>query len=113
MSYNAITRYKQEDEMQKVIASGMGCTDGIIWRKAWSYNLIVTDSGRSQSRRPKQTNDCTVRAYALAFGIPYDSAYDQLAGAGRKCAKGFNLKSLKNPRLQWTAYQAIKDVPRI
>lgn len=56
-----------------------------------SYMFEKSDAGRSQSRRPKQTNDCTVRALALARGIEYDSAYDLLANAGRKCARGFFL----------------------
>lgn len=50
-----------------------------------------TDSGRKNSKRPKQTNDCTVRAMAAAFDLDYDYTYDMLAQAGRKCSRGFFL----------------------
>lgn len=58
-----------------------------------SYPTILTDAGRAQSKRPRQKNDCTVRAIALARNLPYDEAYELLALAGRKCAKGFVLKT--------------------
>jgi len=50
--------------------------------------VISDDGGRSESKRPKQKNDCTVRATALTFGIPYDEAYDAMKNAGRKCSDG-------------------------
>lgn len=55
------------------------------------YPLVRTDAGRSKSRRSRQKNDCTVRALALARNLEYDIAYDMLAEAGRKCAKGFDI----------------------
>jgi len=53
--------------------------------------LVLTDGGRSKSKRPKQTNDCTVRALAIAVNQPYDVVYDALAKGGRKCSSGFNI----------------------
>lgn len=44
------------------------------------------------SRRPKQKNDCTVRALAIARRIDYDEAYEILAAAGRQCSKGIVFK---------------------
>lgn len=46
---------------------------------------VKSDAGRYGSRRPRQKNDCTVRALALAMGLPYDEAYDRLKEAGRRC----------------------------
>lgn len=98
--------------MKQVLASGAGYENGIMWRKSWSYNLVQTDSGRSVSRRPKQSNDCTVRALANVFDMDYDDAYDYLAAAGRKCSRGFHFKTLEHPKLKWEAYQAIKGQSR-
>lgn len=47
--------------------------------------------GRLTSKRPKQNNDCTVRAFACAFDLDYDYVYDMFAAAGRKCSNGFHL----------------------
>jgi hypothetical protein len=56
-------------------------------------NLIfnITDAGRSAGRRPKQRNDCTVRAIATVKGLAYDEAYDLLKQSGRTSGLGFNL----------------------
>ncbi len=54
----------------------------------------LNDGGRSLSKRPKQKNDCTVRALALATNSPYDATYEFLAEQGRKCTKGFHLETL-------------------
>ena len=51
------------------------------------------DAGRSESKRPKQKQDCVVRAYALAFGKPYDEAFDLLAKMGRKPNTGTDRKT--------------------
>lgn len=56
--------------------------------------FIYSDAGRSLSKRPNQINDCTVRAFALAFQIPYDQAYDYLKEQGRVCSKGFHLQKM-------------------
>ena len=55
------------------------------------YPWQSTDAGRSTSNRPRQKNDCTVRALALTRGLSYDTAYDVLANAGRQCSKGFHI----------------------
>lgn len=49
------------------------------------------DGGRSNSKRPKQKNDCTVRALVIATDMKYDEVYDLLKDAGRKASKGFQL----------------------
>ena len=46
------------------------------------------DGGRSTSARPKQRNDCAVRACAILTGIDYDIIYDEFALMGRRCSKG-------------------------
>jgi len=55
------------------------------------YPFQHNDGGRATSRRPRQSNDCTVRAFAIAEDLPYDEAYDALAHAGRKSWKGFSM----------------------
>ena len=51
-------------------------------------SFVCSDGGRSESKRPKQRNDCTVIALALSTGTAYDIAYDYLAERGRKCSQG-------------------------
>lgn len=63
----------------------------MIQNQTINYPFQLNDAGRSLSKRPKQKNDCTVRAVALARGIPYDSAYELMAGEGRKCSAGFDV----------------------
>lgn len=55
------------------------------------YPMIFDDGGRSQSKRKRQDNDCTVKALAIACLVPYDYAYDLLASHGRKSHRGFAL----------------------
>jgi len=50
-------------------------------------NVNITDAGRSKSRRPKQSKDCVVRAFAIALDWSYDDMYDAMAQAGRKCSR--------------------------
>jgi hypothetical protein len=57
-------------------------------KKIW-YPLILDDGGRNTSLRIAQTNDCSVRAFAIITGKPYDTVYDILAKAGRKSCQGF------------------------
>jgi hypothetical protein len=77
--------------------------------------FIKTDAGRSTSKRPRQSNDCTVRALALAADAEYDTAYDTLAEAGRKCARGFDFRTwaktaeFNGYRFTWTSFPAVKD----
>lgn len=54
--------------------------------------FVTNDAGRSKSKRPKQQNDCTVRAFALVMGIPYDTSYDLLRAAGRKASRAFDIE---------------------
>jgi hypothetical protein len=77
---------------------------------------VVSDGGRAQSKRPKANNDCSVRAVAIAFNIPYDEAYDQLAAAGRKCGYGvkkLDWRAFMLARATWQAFQAVKGQPRM
>jgi hypothetical protein len=53
------------------------------------YPLVLDDGGRNYSRRPYQINDCSVRAFAILSGLPYDEIYDILRKAGRKSNEGF------------------------
>lgn len=79
----------------------------------------ATDAGRSLSKRPKQRNDCVVRALALAVDCPYDEAYDFCAKIlDRKCGQGTYSKKLlkvefRGYRFSWKAFQAVKDMQRM
>jgi len=53
------------------------------------YQWVFNDGGRAGSKRPRQNNDCTVRALAISFNRDYDDVYDELKTAGRKCSRGF------------------------
>lgn len=82
--------------------------------------FIYSDSGRSLSKRPKQKNDCTVRAFSLAFHLTYDEAYDYLHSQGRQCGKGFGLPKYleRNPILldhtvAKLSFPAVAGIPRI
>lgn len=81
--------------------------------------FLPTDAGRSTSRRPRQSNDCTVRALALVTGLPYDEVYDRCALEGRKCGKGMHLKdwlpaaTVGGYRFVWTPFPAIKGQRRM
>src|SRR6266545_2909258 len=55
------------------------------------YPFIVDDGCRSQSRRPRQKKDCTVRALAIGTVWTYDQAYDLLKKADRRSHGGFHL----------------------
>lgn len=71
--------------------SGVDCVGGVQRYWGLEYPFVWSDGGRAVSRRPKQSNDCTVRAVAIALNMSYDHAYDLLAGAGRKCWSGFDV----------------------
>ena len=76
----------------------------------------LDDGGRSTSRRPKQRNDCTVRAIAIAESLEYDRAYDELKDAGRKCATGFHFSVWANQqpeRFEKLSFPAVKGQPRM
>ncbi len=77
--------------------------------------MLITDAGRSQSRRPKQKNDCAVRAVATVLGMPYDDAYDLFKDLGRRSHRGFDFKAWANrhPRLRWISVPAVKGEKRM
>lgn len=78
--------------------------------------IAINDGGRSTSRRPKQKNDCTVRALAISEGLDYDLAYDELKEAGRQCAKGFDFKAwakAQPKRFESLSFPAVKGRPRM
>lgn len=81
-----------------------------------SFPFVQTDAGRSTSKRPKQKNDCTVRAISLVFSIPYDEAYELLQEAGRKSHRGFSFNKWAksySASLVWTPFTAKKGQPRM
>lgn len=61
---------------------------------------IKDDGGRSESKRPKQSYDCTVRAIAIVTETPYDEVYDYLAKCGRKCTRGFHIVALMKEHIK-------------
>lgn len=100
--------------------SFMECRDGV--QRWYSVRFQKNDGGRAESRRPKQQNDCTVRAVALAFSIPYDDAYDALAIAGRKSWQGMHFGMwansdaplhMLNKGLKWKPFPAVKGETRM
>lgn len=84
-----------------------------------SYRFQKHDGGRSVSRRPKQQNDCTVRALAVATGMPYDDAYDILKEAGRQSSRKFKMPEWmsKQPlaalRFEKMTFPSVKGQPRM
>ena len=100
--------------MHKVIMSGGDNYSG-EWR-SWSlsYPVEITDGGRSKSKRPRQSNDCTVRAIAIAMGLDYDDAYDWLAAEGRESWSRFNIDEfLKDRGARKISFPAVKGKPRM
>lgn len=78
------------------------------------------DGGRTTSKRPKQINDCTVRALSLTCDLEYDDAYDLLKKAGRKSSQGFDFsgfikkqQSINGKQIKWQPFQAVKGQPRM
>jgi hypothetical protein len=55
--------------------------------KEWPENFECSDAGR-KDYFPNEKNDCTVRAYSLAFDIPYYQAHKELKDFGRKDRHG-------------------------
>lgn len=74
-----------------------------------------SDAGRSTSKRSKQRNDCTVRAYTIAMGLTYDDVYDYFASLGRKSGKGFEFRKFadNHPSLRWVSFPAVKGQTRM
>jgi len=81
-------------------------------------NYQFNDGGRAISKRPKQKNDCVVRAVALVLDVPYDTVYDMFARLGRTCGRGTSkivwqsyLDS--NNRLKKISFPAQKGIKRM
>lgn len=83
------------------------------------YPFFGTDAGRGVSRRPRQKNDCTVRALATACGIAYDSAYDVIKARGRRSNRGAYFPSRAADdraagfSFTWQAFPAVKGQRRM
>lgn len=78
--------------------------------------IVLTDGGRSNSKRPKQKSDCVVRAVALTCGYEYDHAYDLMASAGRKSSNGMEKKHWQkwmNDRFTKHSFPAVKGQQRM
>lgn len=79
--------------------------------------FCLHDGGRSESKRPRQSNDCTIRALALLYDRPYDEVYDRFARMGRKAAQGVANDQLKALlRLEgwtWQGYGSKAGEPRM
>ena len=88
---------------------------------ATSYKWHLNDGGRAASKRPKQRNDCAVRALAIACRHSYDYVYDICAANGRKSGQGFNLKRMIDEhsgvilglRLTWISFPAQRGIERM
>ena len=87
-----------------------------------NYPFVYNDGGRATSKRPLQKNDCTVRALAIATGMPYDTVYDILKDAGRQCSGRFNIKQFLfephnqdffNCKFHWQSFPAVKGECRM
>lgn len=80
-----------------------------------TYPWTRTDAGRSDSRRPRQSNDCTVRALATACQLSYDAAYDILKDAGRSSGRRFRMQDWLDQQT-WAkkiSFPAVKGRPRM
>ncbi|MFA7329802.1 MAG: hypothetical protein WC326_01895 [Candidatus Delongbacteria bacterium] len=74
------------------------------------------DGGRATSRRPRQKNDCVVRACAITTGLPYDQVYNEFAALGRRCGRGTDRKAMVvwlKYRATYHAFQAMAGQPRV
>jgi hypothetical protein len=84
-----------------------------------SYLFEKTDAGRSESKRPRQKIDCTVRALALACNVEYDKAYDELKERGRKSHARHNFPKKRSNdeafgfKFTWKSFPAIKGQKRM
>lgn len=92
---------------------------GVAYQGSYPYPFIRTDAGRAQSKRPKQFNDCSVRALALVCNLSYDEAYAMLAKAGRKSCKRFDIAdwaavaSVHGHRFVWHPFPAVRGERRM
>jgi hypothetical protein len=63
-------------------------------KNSQAFPFVKTDGGRSKSKHPNETDDCTVRAMAIAADIPYDKAHAILSLAGRPENYGAHFKTI-------------------
>lgn len=81
-------------------------------------NYQFNDAGRSLSKRPKQSNDCVIRAISLLSKLDYDDVYGYFQSLGRKCSRGTNKKDWqtllnKQKDLKKISFPAQKGKPRM
>jgi len=104
---------------ETVSCSGVNVFEGVAEYWGSRYDLFRTDSGRGESKRPKQTNDCTVRALANISGQPYDECYDLLKERGRKCSRGGDFPNSRKDdealgiEFIWQSFPAVKGKRRM
>lgn len=69
---------------------------------------------KKRSRKWGESNDCTVKALAIATGIPYEQAHGLLALRGRSYRKGTSMSNVWSAmrELGWTA-TTIVDRPMV
>lgn len=77
--------------------------------------ICYDDAGRAGSGL-KERLDCTVRAYALFYGVPYREAHGVFEALGRRpCHKFYGHLSLKGVRLMkvsGTVGKLLKEIPK-
>lgn len=81
-------------------------------------NFIFHDGGRSGSKRPKQKQDCVVRAVAIVLSVDYDKVYESFSEMGRKCSRGTEKDLWQNylsfcNKLEKISFPPIKGQPRM
>lgn len=55
--------------------------------------VIITDGGRAEAGYKGTANDCVTRAFAIATGLPYQVAYDELRRFLSNCFEGGSPRS--------------------
>lgn len=92
-------------------AKGQRVQSGFPWSMGIRQmaSFCQSDAGRSTSKRPRQGNDCTVRALAIARGLTYDEAYELLRAAGRRSGGRFSLTTWLKSQ-PWATYQPFPAV---
>lgn len=79
------------------------------------------NGGRLESKRPKQTNDCVIRAVAIVCGVSYDESYELFKDEGRKNGRGVLPKVWKpilkdgvfDTKFEYFAFPATSGRPRM
>ena len=56
-------------------------------------HFAFNDGGRAASGRKGTTNDCGVRAMAIALGLDYDACYKELAQANKDSGRAKSMRS--------------------